>query len=91
MPFLSIIMNSLGSGHERWHKIANEMNRYLLRGKVWKNKKYFFDGADYQAFFTGNFRNFLYSRTFMLSGLLNVGLWKYIQEAQLSSNDEPLQ
>lgn len=67
------------------------MNRYLLRGKVWKNKKYFFDGADYQAFFTGNFRNFLYSRTFMLSGLLNVGLWKYIQEAQLSFNDEPLQ
>nr|CAI6683378.1 ASN_HP1_G0038480.mRNA.1.CDS.1 [Saccharomyces cerevisiae] len=37
----------------------------------------------------GELSKFLYSRTFMLCGLLNVELWKYIQEAQLSSNDEP--
>ncbi|CAI4304931.1 CPA_1a_G0006400.mRNA.1.CDS.1 [Saccharomyces cerevisiae] len=67
------------------------MRCFLKRFHSFRLTWYFFDGADCRAFFTGNFRNFLYLRTFMLSGLLNVGFWKYIQEAQLSSNDEPLQ
>ncbi|CAI4651885.1 BCN_G0040010.mRNA.1.CDS.1 [Saccharomyces cerevisiae] len=41
MPFLSIIMNSLGSGHERWHKIAKEMNRCLFERKSLEEERVF--------------------------------------------------
>jgi hypothetical protein len=40
--------------------------------------------------FEWNFGSHLFSKESVLAGLLNVELWKYIQEAQLSSNDEPL-
>ncbi|CAI4667639.1 ADM_collapsed_G0040290.mRNA.1.CDS.1 [Saccharomyces cerevisiae] len=68
MPFLSTIMNSLESGCKG--------NKYVFaERKSLEEQKYFFDGADYQAFFYGELSKF-YIPGHLCCGLLNVGLWK---------------
>lgn len=90
MQYLSNIINEQGTGTERWDNIARKSNRWFFEKKVWKNKGFFFDGADCQAFFERNFSSLLFSKKFVSPRSLNVELWQYIQEAQLVSDYELL-
>ena len=55
-----------------------------------KKKEFLYSGAGCQAFFERSFRGLLFSKKSLSPRSLNVELWKYIQEAQLSSDGEPL-
>lgn len=90
MQYLSDIINEQGASPEKWDTIARKTNTRLFEKRVWKNEEFFFDGTDCQAFFERNFSSLLFSKKSASPRSLNVELWKYIQEAQLSSNYEPL-
>ncbi|CAI4564345.1 AMM_1a_G0031020.mRNA.1.CDS.1 [Saccharomyces cerevisiae] len=66
------------------------MNRYLLEKKVWKNEEFFFDGIDCEWFFSHFFYRVLNAKKSMRALPLNVELWPYIKEAQLSCSEESL-
>ncbi|EGA72470.1 Cos10p [Saccharomyces cerevisiae AWRI796] len=89
MQYLSDIINEQGASPEKWDTIARKTNTRLLEKRVWKNEEFFFDGTDCQAFFERNFSSLLFSKKSASPRSLNVELWKYIQEAQLSCNYEP--
>ncbi|CAI4442294.1 CPA_1a_G0017710.mRNA.1.CDS.1 [Saccharomyces cerevisiae] len=88
MQFLSTIINEPESGANGWDAIAKKMNRYLFEKKVWRNEEFFFDGIDCEWFFSHFFYRHLSSKKFRSSVSLNVELWPYIREAQLSRSGE---
>ncbi|CAI4495610.1 CPI_1c_G0022740.mRNA.1.CDS.1 [Saccharomyces cerevisiae] len=90
MQFLSTIINEPESGANGWDAIAKKMNRYLFEKKVWRNKEFFFDGIDCEWFFSHFFYRHLSSKKSRSSVSLNVELWPYIREAQLSRSEESL-
>ncbi|EDN62890.1 conserved protein [Saccharomyces cerevisiae YJM789] len=90
MQFLSTIINEQESGANGWDEIAKKMNRYLLEKKVWKNEEFFFDGIDCEWFFSHFFYRVLNAKKSMRALPLNVELWPYIKEAQLSCSEESL-
>ncbi|CAI5204131.1 BTE_HP_G0004900.mRNA.1.CDS.1 [Saccharomyces cerevisiae] len=90
MQFLSTIINEQESGANGWDEIARKMNRYLFEKKVWKNEEFFFDGIDCEWFFSHFFYRLLSAKKSMWPLPLNVELWPYIKEAQLSRNEESL-
>ena len=90
MQFLSTIINEQESGANGWDEIARKMNRYLFEKKVWKNEEFFFDGIDCEWFFSHFFYRLLSAKKSMWLLPLNVELWPYIKEAQLSRNEESL-
>ncbi|CAI4307600.1 ASN_collapsed_G0006790.mRNA.1.CDS.1 [Saccharomyces cerevisiae] len=90
MQFLSTIINEQESGANGWDEIARKINRYLFEKKVWKNEEFFFDGIDCEWFFSHFFYRLLSAKKSMWLLPLNVELWPYIKEAQLSRNEESL-
>ncbi|CAI4658873.1 CEQ_1a_G0043120.mRNA.1.CDS.1 [Saccharomyces cerevisiae] len=88
MQFLSTIINEQESGANGWDEIAKKMNRYLFEKKVWNNEEFFFDGIDCEWFFSHFFYRVLSAKKSMRALSLNVELWPYIKEAQLSRGDE---
>ncbi|CAI4948314.1 BBT_HP_G0042490.mRNA.1.CDS.1 [Saccharomyces cerevisiae] len=90
MQFLSTIINEQESGANGWDEIARKMNRYLFEKKVWKNEEFFFDGIDCEWFFSHFFYRVLSAKKSMRALSLNVELWPYIKEAQLSCSEESL-
>nr|CAI6542093.1 AKR_HP1_G0022290.mRNA.1.CDS.1 [Saccharomyces cerevisiae] len=90
MQFLSTIINEQESGANGWDEIAKKMNRYLFEKKVWKNEEFFFDGIDCEWFFSHFFYRVLSAKKSMRTLSLNVELWPYIKEAQLSCSEESL-
>ncbi|CAI4291441.1 CEI_1a_G0004720.mRNA.1.CDS.1 [Saccharomyces cerevisiae] len=90
MQFLSTIINEQESGANGWDEIAKKMNRYLFEKKVWKNEEFFFDGIDCEWFFSHFFYRVLSAKKSMRALSLNVELWPYIKEAQLSCSEESL-
>ncbi|CAI5022855.1 CPS_HP_G0094850.mRNA.1.CDS.1 [Saccharomyces cerevisiae] len=88
MQFLSTIINEQESGANGWDEIARKMNRYLFEKKAWKNEEFFFDGIDCEWFFSHFFYRVLSAKKSMRALSLNVELWPYIKEAQLSRGDE---
>ncbi|CAC9944123.1 AMH_1a_G0031000.mRNA.1.CDS.1 [Saccharomyces cerevisiae] len=90
MQFLSTIINEQESGANGWDEIAKKMNRYLFEKKVWKNEEFFFDGIDCEWFFSHFFYRVLPAKKSIRALSLNVELWPYIKEAQLSRSEEPL-
>ncbi|CAI6403196.1 ALI_HP2_G0004850.mRNA.1.CDS.1 [Saccharomyces cerevisiae] len=90
MQFLLTIINEQESGANGWDEIAKKMNRYLFEKKVWKNDEFFFDGTDCEWFFSHFFYRVLSARKSMWPLPLNVELWPYIREAQLSRSEESL-
>ncbi|CAI4576584.1 BAQ_1a_G0031090.mRNA.1.CDS.1 [Saccharomyces cerevisiae] len=90
MQFLSTIINEQESGANGWDEIAKKMNRYLFEKKVWKNEEFFFDGIDCEWFFSHFFYRVLSVKKSMRALSLNVELWPYIKEAQLSCSEESL-
>ncbi|ONH79492.1 Protein COS7 [Saccharomyces cerevisiae] len=90
MQFLLTIINEQESGANGWDEIAKKMNRYLFEKKVWKNDEFFFDGTDCEWFFSHFFYRVLSARKSMWPLPLNVELWPYIKEAQLSCSEESL-
>ncbi|CAI4412047.1 BAM_G0013650.mRNA.1.CDS.1 [Saccharomyces cerevisiae] len=90
MQFLSTIINERESGANGWDEIARKMNRYLFEKKAWKNEEFFFDGIDCEWFFNHFFYRVLSAKKSMWALSLNVELWPYIKEAQLSHSEEPL-
>ncbi|CAI4296986.1 BAD_collapsed_G0006640.mRNA.1.CDS.1 [Saccharomyces cerevisiae] len=90
MQFLSTIINEQESGANGWDEIAKKMNRYLFEKKVWNNEEFFFDGIDCEWFFSHFFYRLLSAKKSMWLLPLNVELWPYIKEAQLSRNEESL-
>ncbi|CAD6648737.1 HLJ1_G0013080.mRNA.1.CDS.1 [Saccharomyces cerevisiae] len=84
MQFLSTIINEQESGANGWDEIARKMNRYLFEKKVWNNEEFFFDGIDCEWFFSHFFYRLLSAKKSMWLLPLNVELWPYIKEAQLS-------
>ncbi|CAI4305191.1 CCN_G0006470.mRNA.1.CDS.1 [Saccharomyces cerevisiae] len=90
MQFLSTIINEQESGANGWDEIARKMNRYLFEKKVWNNEEFFFDGIDCEWFFSHFFYRLLSAKKSMWLLPLNVELWPYIKEAQLSRNEESL-
>ncbi|CAE6497474.1 Cos11p [Saccharomyces cerevisiae PE-2] len=90
MQFLSTIINEPESGANGWDAIAKKMNRFLFEKKAWKNEEFFFDGIDCEWFFSHCFYRLLSSKKPDSSVSLNVELWPYIREAQLSRSEEPL-
>ncbi|CAI7430119.1 CPS_collapsed_G0045840.mRNA.1.CDS.1 [Saccharomyces cerevisiae] len=88
MQFLSTIINEQESGANGWDEIAKKMNRYLFEKKVWNNEEFFFDGIDCEWFFSHFFYRLLSAKKSMRALSLNVELWPYIKEAQLSRGDE---
>ncbi|CAI4303745.1 BMC_2a_G0006770.mRNA.1.CDS.1 [Saccharomyces cerevisiae] len=90
MQFLSTIINEQESGANGWDEIAKKMNRYLFEKKAWKNEEFFFDGIDCEWFFSHFFYRVLSAKKSMWLLPLNVELWPYIKEAQLSRNEESL-
>ncbi|CAI4663212.1 BAQ_1a_G0039110.mRNA.1.CDS.1 [Saccharomyces cerevisiae] len=90
MQFLSTIINEQESGANGWDEIARKMNRYLFEKKAWKNEEFFFDGIDCEWFFNHFFYRVLSAKKSMWALPLNVELWPYIKEAQLSRSEEPL-
>ncbi|QHS73091.1 Cos12p SPAR_G00010 [Saccharomyces paradoxus] len=88
MQFLSTIINEQESGADGWDAIAKKMNRYLFEKKVWKDEEFFFDGIDCEWFFSHCFYRLLSSKKSDSSVSLNVELWPYIREAQVSRSDE---
>ncbi|CAI4941032.1 CRE_HP_G0030790.mRNA.1.CDS.1 [Saccharomyces cerevisiae] len=87
MQFLSTIINEQESGANGWDEIARKMNRYLFEKKVWKNEEFFFDGIDCEWFFSHFFYRVLSAKKSMRALSLNVELWPYIKEAQLSCSE----
>ncbi|CAI4310437.1 BBF_collapsed_G0006610.mRNA.1.CDS.1 [Saccharomyces cerevisiae] len=90
MQFLSTIINEQESGANGWDEIARKMNRYLFEKKVWNNEEFFYDGIDCEWFFSHFFYRVLSAKKSMRALSLNVELWPYIKEAQLSCNEESL-
>ncbi|CAI4486128.1 BAL_1a_G0022480.mRNA.1.CDS.1 [Saccharomyces cerevisiae] len=90
MQFLSTIINEQESGANGWDEIAKKMNRYLFEKKVWNNEEFFFDGIDCEWFFSHFFYRVLNAKKSMRALPLNVELWPYIKEAQLSRSEESL-
>ncbi|PTN22434.1 Cos5p [Saccharomyces cerevisiae] len=90
MQFLLTIINEQESGANGWDEIARKMNRYLFEKKAWKNEEFFFEGIDCEWFFSHFFYRLLSARKSMWLLPLNVELWPYIKEAQLSRNEESL-
>ncbi|CAI4410088.1 BPK_collapsed_G0012570.mRNA.1.CDS.1 [Saccharomyces cerevisiae] len=90
MQFLSTIINEQESGANGWDEIARKINRYLFEKKVWNNEEFFFDGIDCEWFFSHFFYRLLSAKKSMWLLPLNVELWPYIKEAQLSRNEESL-
>ena len=90
MQFLSTIINEQEGGANGWNEIAKKMNRYLFEKKVWTNEEFFFDGIDCEWFFSHFFYRLLSSKKPMRFASLNIELWPYIKEAQLSRSEEPL-
>ncbi|CAI6550562.1 CFF_HP2_G0034730.mRNA.1.CDS.1 [Saccharomyces cerevisiae] len=90
MQFLLTIINEQESGANGWDEIARKMNRYLFEKKVWKNEEFFFDGIDCEWFFSHFFYRVLSAKKSMRALSLNVELWPYIKEAQLSCSEESL-
>ncbi|CAI4287562.1 CCN_G0004870.mRNA.1.CDS.1 [Saccharomyces cerevisiae] len=90
MQFLSTIINEQESGANGWDEIAKKMNRYLFEKKVWNNEEFFFDGIDCEWFFSHFFYRVLSAKKSMRTLSLNVELWPYIKEAQLSCSEESL-
>ncbi|CAI4960509.1 BAD_HP_G0036790.mRNA.1.CDS.1 [Saccharomyces cerevisiae] len=90
MQFLSTIINEQESGANGWDEIARKMNRYLFEKKVWNNEEFFFDGIDCEWFFSHFFYRVLSAKKSMRALSLNVELWPYIKEAQLSCSEESL-
>ncbi|CAI4304715.1 AVB_G0017450.mRNA.1.CDS.1 [Saccharomyces cerevisiae] len=90
MQFLSTIINEQEGGANGWNEIAKKMNRYLSEKKVWTNEEFFFDGIDCEWFFSHFFYRLLSSKKPMRFASLNIELWPYIKEAQLSRSEEPL-
>ncbi|CAI4984485.1 CPS_HP_G0062830.mRNA.1.CDS.1 [Saccharomyces cerevisiae] len=90
MQFLSTIINEQESGANGWDEIAKKMNRYLFEKKVWNNEEFFFDGIDCEWFFSHFFYRLLSAKKSMWLLPLNVKLWPYIKEAQLSCSEESL-
>ncbi|QHS75600.1 DUP/COS family protein [Saccharomyces paradoxus] len=88
MQFLSTIINEQESGADGWDAIAKKMNRYLFEKKVWKDEEFFFDGIDCEWFFSHCFYRLLSSKKSDSFVSLNVELWPYIREAQVSRSDE---
>ncbi|CAI4887642.1 ADS_G0030780.mRNA.1.CDS.1 [Saccharomyces cerevisiae] len=60
------------------------MNRYLFGEKVWNNEEFFYDGIDCEWFLATSSTAFYLRRKSMRALSLNVELWPYIKEAQLS-------
>ena len=87
MQFLSTIINEQESGANGWDEIARKMNRYLFEKKAWKNEEFFFDGIDCEWFFNHFFYRVLSAKKSMWPLPLNVELWPYIKEAQLSRSE----
>ncbi|CAI4610592.1 AMH_1a_G0039000.mRNA.1.CDS.1 [Saccharomyces cerevisiae] len=87
MQFLSTIINEQESGANGWDEIARKMNRYLFEKKVWNNEEFFFDGIDCEWFFSHFFYRLLSAKKSMWPLPLNVELWPYIKEAQLSRSE----
>ncbi|KAF4004319.1 DUP family protein [Saccharomyces cerevisiae] len=87
MQFLLTIINEQESGANGWDEIARKMNRYLFEKKAWKNEEFFFDGIDCEWFFNHFFYRVLSAKKSMWPLPLNVELWPYIKEAQLSRNE----
>ncbi|CAI4696542.1 AGA_1a_G0041010.mRNA.1.CDS.1 [Saccharomyces cerevisiae] len=90
MQFLSTIINEQESGANGWDEIARKMNRYLFEKKVWNNEEFFYDGIDCEWFFSHFFYRVLSAKKSMRALSLNVELWPYIKEAQLSCSEESL-
>ncbi|DAA08945.1 Cos5p [Saccharomyces cerevisiae S288C] len=90
MQFLLTIINEQESGANGWDEIARKMNRYLFEKKAWKNEEFFFEGIDCEWFFSHFFYRLLSAKKSMWLLPLNVELWPYIKEAQLSRNEESL-
>ncbi|CAI4494086.1 AMM_1a_G0022490.mRNA.1.CDS.1 [Saccharomyces cerevisiae] len=90
MQFLSTIINEQESGANGWDEIARKMNWYLFEKKVWNNEEFFFDGIDCEWFFSCFFYRLLSAKKSMWALSLNVELWPYIKEAQLSCSEESL-
>ncbi|CAI4647040.1 CPA_1a_G0039640.mRNA.1.CDS.1 [Saccharomyces cerevisiae] len=87
MQFLLTIINEQESGANGWDEIARKMNRYLFEKKAWKNEEFFFDGIDCEWFFSHFFYRVLSAKKSMWPLPLNVELWPYIKEAQLSRSE----
>ncbi|CAD6640748.1 XXYS1_4_G0023650.mRNA.1.CDS.1 [Saccharomyces cerevisiae] len=87
MQFLSTIINEQENGANGWDEIARKMNRYLFEKKAWKNEEFFFDGIDCEWFFSHFFYRVLSAKKSMWPLPLNVELWPYIKEAQLSRSE----
>ncbi|CAI4651202.1 AAC_collapsed_G0039710.mRNA.1.CDS.1 [Saccharomyces cerevisiae] len=87
MQFLLTIINEQESGANGWDEIARKMNRYLFEKKAWKNEEFFFDGIDCEWFFNHFFYRVLSAKKSMWPLPLNVELWPYIKEAQLSRSE----
>ncbi|CAI6609899.1 BBF_HP2_G0031400.mRNA.1.CDS.1 [Saccharomyces cerevisiae] len=89
MQFLSTIINEQESGANGWDEIAKKMNRYLFEKKVWTSEEFFFDGIDCEWFFNHFFYRLLSTKKPMFDRPLNVELWPYIKEAQLTRKQAP--
>ncbi|CAI4650266.1 BDF_1d_G0039420.mRNA.1.CDS.1 [Saccharomyces cerevisiae] len=87
MQFLSTIINEQESGANGWDEIAKKMNRYLFEKKAWKNEEFFFDGIDCEWFFSHFFYRLISAKKSTWPLPLNVELWPYIKEAQLSRSE----
>ncbi|XKU26377.1 Protein cos1 [Saccharomyces cerevisiae] len=90
MQFLSTIINEQESGANGWDEIAKKMNRYLFEKKVWKNEEFSLTGLTVNGFFSHFFYRVLSAKKSMRTLSLNVELWPYIKEAQLSCSEESL-
>ncbi|GAX68590.1 endosomal protein involved in turnover of plasma membrane proteins [Saccharomyces cerevisiae] len=87
--FLSTIINEQESGANGWDEIAKKMNRYLFEKKVWKNEEFFLTGLTVNGFLATSSTAF-YLQEIYAALSLNVELWPYIKEAQLSCSEESL-
>ncbi|CAI4562240.1 CNB_1a_G0031170.mRNA.1.CDS.1 [Saccharomyces cerevisiae] len=90
MQFLSTIINEQESGANGWDEIARKMNRYLFEKKSGIMKSFFYDGIDCEWFLATSFYRVLSAKKSMRALSLNVELWPYIKEAQLSCSEESL-
>ncbi|CAI4562302.1 CNT_collapsed_G0031330.mRNA.1.CDS.1 [Saccharomyces cerevisiae] len=89
MQFLSTIINEQESGANGWDEIARKMNRYLFEKKSGIMKSFSTMGLTVNGF-SHFFYRVLSAKKSMRALSLNVELWPYIKEAQLSCSEESL-